>query len=273
MKTNVFSLILVFIFINFNVSSLSAGTLGDIDNNGSIGLPEAVYALQATSGLQTEITASTFIVWKNQWQSAQSYEKYDAVFHEGSSFICIIGHTSDASNQPPNTATWNILAEKGDGDGHSLDSADNSVEDAVYVNNAGFVGIGTNDPYGKLHVDGALRVQPTDGDSRGIEIMTNTSAQTANLIQHSGPGAALKIGNYEGGTGPGLIVERGNVGIGTTSPDYLLHVNGDAAGTGWTNLSSKEYKEEIKKINSPTLSKMLARLMDMDLTTYKYNLG
>ena len=46
----------------------------------------------------------------------------------------------------------------GGGDGHSLDAADGTPEDAVYVNGIGDVGIGTPDPEAALHVRGAYRI-------------------------------------------------------------------------------------------------------------------
>ncbi|MFH1110574.1 MAG: tail fiber domain-containing protein [Planctomycetota bacterium] len=43
------------------------------------------------------------------------------------------------------------------GDGHSLDAADGSLIDAVYVDNSGKVGIGTTTPAARLDVNGAAR--------------------------------------------------------------------------------------------------------------------
>jgi len=104
----------------------------------------------------------------------------------------------------------------------------------IYFND-GNVGIGTTVPWETLTVDGTIRVEPTD-DRRGIEIRTNGQVEIANFIHHSGPGATLVVGNYEGGTGPGLIVEYGNVGIGMTSPETIVDINtGSYSGIGCSN--------------------------------------
>ncbi|GMR07862.1 MAG: hypothetical protein BMS9Abin26_0866 [Gammaproteobacteria bacterium] len=70
------------------------------------------------------------------------------------------------------------------------------------------------------------------------------------------------------GLGDGYI--SGNVGIGSSNLAYKLYVNGAAAGTSWTNLSSREYKENITKLDVSRHDEMLATLMQLDLTTYKY---
>lgn len=41
-----------------------------------------------------------------------------------------------------------------------------------------------------------------------------------------------------------------NVGIGTQTPSYKLHVNGTAAGTSWTNTSDERFKTNISNISS-----------------------
>ena len=46
-----------------------------------------------------------------------------------------------------------------EGDGHSLDAADGSPTDAVYVDNDGNVGIGTSSPSEKLHVNGTTKTE------------------------------------------------------------------------------------------------------------------
>ena len=49
-----------------------------------------------------------------------------------------------------------------------------------------------------------------------------------------------------------------NVGIGMTSPSYLLHVNGSVAGVGaYNQLSDIRYKKEIKAL-AGSLAKVLA---------------
>jgi hypothetical protein len=54
------------------------------------------------------------------------------------------------------------------------------------------------------------------------------------------------------------ITSAGNVGIGTTSPSYTLHVNGSVAGTSaYVNLSDKRYKKDILPIEN-ALDKILA---------------
>lgn len=85
------------------------------------------------------------------------------------------------------------------GDSHSLDAADGSPTDVVYVDNNGNVGIGTTIPAGKLDINGDICL--------GSVCRTTWPAG-------SGTGAFTDTGSLAYYTG-------GNVGIGTTSPETL----------------------------------------------------
>ncbi|KKT13602.1 MAG: hypothetical protein UV95_C0001G0139 [Candidatus Falkowbacteria bacterium GW2011_GWF2_43_32] len=54
----------------------------------------------------------------------------------------------------------------------------------------------------------------------------------------------------------GFVVEYGDVGIGTTSPGYLLHVNGTAAATAFVYASDEKLKKNVKTLDS-SLDKIL----------------
>ena len=62
------------------------------------------------------------------------------------------------------------------------------------------------------------------------------------------------------------ITNNGNVGIGTTSPSYMLHVNGSVAGVGAYNaLSDIRYKKDVQ-----SLAHSLAKILAIRGVTYKW---
>lgn len=62
------------------------------------------------------------------------------------------------------------------------------------------------------------------------------------------------------------IAESGNVGIGTTSPSYLLHVNGTVAATGYQTISDQRFKSNIKKLEGS-----LDKLSSLQGYSYSFN--
>ncbi|HEY3243124.1 MAG TPA: hypothetical protein VGM03_07210 [Phycisphaerae bacterium] len=112
--------------------------------------------------------------------------------------------------------------------GHSLDAADGSPANAVYVNNAGNVGIGTTAPQQQLSISSGMNIDQAnanDGD------LTNA----LHFGYSSGEGLASK--RTSGGNQYGLdfytasvprltITVAGQVGIGTTTPQTTLSVSG-----------------------------------------------
>ena len=87
-------------------------------------------------------------------------------------------NTAGAINDGGNPVAWTKLKDvpsgfadgtddAGPGDGHSLDAADGSPVDALYVDNAGRVGVGTTSPDTDLDVSGGVRADSIAAGSMG----------------------------------------------------------------------------------------------------------
>ena len=133
---------------------------------------------------------------------------------------------------------------------------------------SGNIGIGVPNPTAALDIigpeieasmiTGPLRVSTT-GNSMIIDGNEIDSNSTAGLRLNNN--SSEKVILVNGG---------GNVGIGLINPSYKLHVNGTAAGTSWTNTSSRDYKENIEYVTKRDEQVMLERLMAMAPAHYQY---
>ena len=112
----------------------------------------------------------------------------------------------------------------------------------VTVETAGNVGIGTTDPDTLLEVAGVIKSSST---SRVQADVLNNSANSANIIYRSS--SKTIVGNNASAL---VVMDGGNVGIGTTDPVVLLHVDGsspkirlrdnDAAGTPLAHIDASD---------------------------------
>ena len=105
---------------------------------------------------------------------------------------------------------------------------------AVTINNSGNVGIGTTSPENRLHLltsttDTTQQLLIQNGSTGDAAIKFNISGKTYSLGIDNSDDDKFKLSAGNLGTNDRLVVDSsGNVGIGTTSPQQKLDVNGNA---------------------------------------------
>ena len=150
----------------------------------------------------------------------------------------IAGSINDAGNPVDWTKLKNVPAGftdgtddvGGAGDGHSLDAADGSPVDAVYVDNDGDVGIGTTMPSAQVEVLGSTNLDAQFRSVRSSGATATFGAEVDAGVLGTNSAHPL-VFRTDGGSEQMRIDTEGKVGIGTTSPDRLLHVYDGSAGT------------------------------------------
>ena len=127
----------------------------------------------------------------------------------------------------------------GSGDGHSLDAADGIPVDAVYVDNEGFVGIGTTSPSERLHLSGSAagilleagisdpEIKFADPADQPSEIWKIYKDRGTGQLCFAQDGDRLAIG-----------MDTGNVGIGAAAGGDRLSVGGSIDLTGHLKMNS-----------------------------------
>lgn len=256
-------------------STVTAGIIGDIDNDGQISLTEAIYALQVSSGAYPNLNTSCQLTGRGGWSSAVAYNECDVITYDGSMYACNTAHTSASfiSDQ----SNWSLLtqAEPVAGINKQVIFNDNGMASGAEIyfdKTSEKIGVGTDTPVASLHI---LKESP---DNASLRLETPGNTTSSNIIGRKAGGSksspepvvdeftllGIEGEGYDGdsyevgarivlevdgvvsdGVVPGrikfltsgsdgnlssnvLIDSTGNVGIGTESPEYLLHISREA---------------------------------------------
>ena len=188
----------------------------------------------------------------------------------------------------PNNRQWMVGINQGDPSlSFNYGSALLTTNTKMFIDTTGRVGIGTNTPDARIHI-----FKGTGGEIYNSSSSLILEDDTDHYIQFSNPNdkqCGIRSGNSDidsrssilffadssitfraGGTSTRMTIENnGYVGIGTTSPDYLLEVNGTAGkpgGGSWTNTSDIRLKQNIHPYRDG-----LASILKINPVTYQYN--
>lgn len=133
-------------------------------------------------------------------------------YFQNNNSICYTGYHSS-------TTTLNAVRVGAQGNNLLFSvSSDGSPAERMRITSSGNVGIGTTSPYSKLHVYGGnIKIEEGSGGDEKIEVSGGYLAKY-NGLDNAWGFAQDKI-YIDGSTS--------NVGIGTSSPDETLHVNGN----------------------------------------------
>lgn len=205
----------------------------DLDmNSNDILNAGTVQATELTVGGATFVPASAVAVytpdWKGQWLTATAYEVNDLVYQNGSTYICLVAHTSGVFATDLAAARWALFAAKGDSGAGTGDLVStNNLSDITDADTAlANLGGGTTGiAIFKDSTGAAVRAE------LDLEVGTDLQGYNANLDSLSG--ITLQAGDLLYATGANTLVR-----LAKGTADQVLTMNDAATAPQWETPSS-----------------------------------
>jgi|TARA_R100000030_G_scaffold1690_1_gene1503 hypothetical protein len=107
----------------------------------------------------------------------------------------------------------------------------NTFTERMRIDSSGDVGVGTSSPTSRLHVDDAVSTITLESDaSNDVQVRFQQGSTFVGAVGYDHSEGCVYLNRFGNAT-QGLVVDNsGNVGIGTTSPAQLLHIEGSNGG-------------------------------------------
>ncbi len=158
--------------------------------------------------------------------------------------------TLDADDGDDNADTWEIRSDASDNNFYIT----NHATDLFTVESGGDVGIGVTNPIVKFDVRGDIMLFVDQTSAEGIEFNpTAGGPQQIYSTYISGSDRSLILGSYANRANQLVLATTGNVGIGDTTPDAMLHVNGSFLAEGAVDFGAATTSLEIPNAAAPTV--------------------
>ncbi|MFC1623676.1 immunoglobulin-like domain-containing protein, partial [Patescibacteria group bacterium] len=151
-------------------------------------------------------------------------------------------------------------------------------------------GYGNSDDY-SIALAGRVpvKVNLEGGDIEiGDRVALSSVAGEGKKATNSGQTVGIALESYDGSGGDTIIVfvenektfatdefmidENGNIGVGTSTPEYKMHIIGDVAATSFVNISTKTSKKDISYLSEEDDGEVLTKIKGMSVARYRYNI-